>query len=191
MYTILLGNPELDKARDAPAKTRFKTWWRVIGSAVEHAGAAVPGQQGVSFKDMFDSMDADDEDSTSLAEFLEALELIIENHKKNTPSKDLQEKMLQDAGGVLTKNPNVLTAAQVADIVNTPQYEQPKPGFDVVREFLCPEGGLDFRPTTSTRISKSLMKYIDGPVWSGGRTLTLRKWKDPHSKVVEFKVDVR
>ena len=37
LYTILLGNPQLKTAHDAPGKTRFKMWWRVVGSAVEHA----------------------------------------------------------------------------------------------------------------------------------------------------------
>lgn len=36
-YTILLGNPQLKAARNAPGKTRFKMWWRLVGSAVEHA----------------------------------------------------------------------------------------------------------------------------------------------------------
>ena len=41
LYTILLGNPQLKAARDAPGKTRFKMWWRVVGSAVEHAAKLV------------------------------------------------------------------------------------------------------------------------------------------------------
>ena len=39
LYTILLGNPQLKAARDAPGKTRFKMWWRLVGSAVEHAAS--------------------------------------------------------------------------------------------------------------------------------------------------------
>ena len=35
LYTVLLGNPELDKPRDSPAKTRFKTWWRLVGAAID------------------------------------------------------------------------------------------------------------------------------------------------------------
>ena len=37
LYTVLLGNPKLRETRDAAMKTRFKTWYRIIGSAVEHA----------------------------------------------------------------------------------------------------------------------------------------------------------
>ena len=41
LYTILIGNPMLDKPRDAPMKTRFKMWYRLVGSAVEHAARQV------------------------------------------------------------------------------------------------------------------------------------------------------
>jgi hypothetical protein len=37
LYTILLGNLTLEAPRDAPMHTRFKMWWRLVGSAVEHA----------------------------------------------------------------------------------------------------------------------------------------------------------
>src|SRR5690348_12658821 len=37
LYTILIGNPTLDEPHNAPRKTRFKTWHRLIGSAVEYA----------------------------------------------------------------------------------------------------------------------------------------------------------
>ena len=40
LYTILLGNPQLKTPRDAEGKTRFKMWWRLVGSAVEHAARA-------------------------------------------------------------------------------------------------------------------------------------------------------
>ena len=34
LYTILLGNTQLKAPRDAEGKTRFKLWWRLVGSAV-------------------------------------------------------------------------------------------------------------------------------------------------------------
>ena len=36
-YTILLGNPMLQEPRDAAGKTRFRMWYRLVGSAIEHA----------------------------------------------------------------------------------------------------------------------------------------------------------
>jgi hypothetical protein len=32
LYTILIGNPKLNEPRDAPMKTRFKMWYRLVGS---------------------------------------------------------------------------------------------------------------------------------------------------------------
>jgi hypothetical protein len=37
--TILLGNPFLRTPMGTTGKTRFKVWWRLVGSAVEHAAA--------------------------------------------------------------------------------------------------------------------------------------------------------
>ena len=71
LYTILLGNPTLDLPRDAPMNTRFKMWWRLVGSAVEHA-AKLTGNN-VDFQTLFLTQEDEDEDSTSLAEVLEAM----------------------------------------------------------------------------------------------------------------------
>ena len=71
LYTILLGNPALKAPRDAPGKTRFPLWWRVVGSAIEHA-ASLYGHQ-VDFKTMFDDIDAEEEESTELAGILSSL----------------------------------------------------------------------------------------------------------------------
>ena len=38
VYTILLGNPRLRPgSNQEPAQTRFKAWWHLVGSAIEHA----------------------------------------------------------------------------------------------------------------------------------------------------------
>ena len=39
LYTIMLGNPRLRSSNPTPAETRFKPWWHLVGSAVEHAAA--------------------------------------------------------------------------------------------------------------------------------------------------------
>jgi hypothetical protein len=90
LYTILLGNPTLKAPHDAPMKTRFKMWWRLIGSAVEHA-ATLTGQE-LDFQKLFLAQDEDDEDSASLADVLEIL---------------------------VKKWPDGFTAGNVAGIVNT------------------------------------------------------------------------
>lgn len=71
LYTILLGNPMLKKPRNAAAKTRFKMWWRLIGSAIEHA-AGLMGQE-IDFQTLFLAQEEEDEESASLADALAAL----------------------------------------------------------------------------------------------------------------------
>lgn len=71
LYTILLGNPQLKAKRDAAGKTRFKMWWRLVGSAVEHA-AKLTGHN-LDFQTLFLAQEEDDEEAASLADMLEAL----------------------------------------------------------------------------------------------------------------------
>jgi hypothetical protein len=69
LYTLLLGNPQLKKPRDAVGRTRFKMWWRLVGSAVEDA-AELTGHK-VDFQKLFLAQEEDDEESASLADVLE------------------------------------------------------------------------------------------------------------------------
>jgi hypothetical protein len=71
LYTILLGNPQLKKPLDAAGKTRFKTWWRLVGSAVENA-ARQTGEV-VDFQKLFIAQEEDDEEGASLVDVLEIL----------------------------------------------------------------------------------------------------------------------
>src|SRR6516225_9241195 len=71
LYTVLLGNPQLKVTRRAEAKTRFKMWWRLVGSAVENATKLV-GQE-LDFRKLFIEQEEDDEDSATLADALEVL----------------------------------------------------------------------------------------------------------------------
>ena len=63
--------PQLKAARDAEGKTRFKMWWRLVGSAVENA-AKLAGQE-LDFQKLFLTQEEDDEESASLADVLEVL----------------------------------------------------------------------------------------------------------------------
>ncbi len=72
LYTVLLGNPTLDASKDAAMRTRFKLWWRLVGSAVEQAAERAAGH-AVDFRALFLEQEADDEESASLAEALDAI----------------------------------------------------------------------------------------------------------------------
>jgi hypothetical protein len=89
LYTILLGNPMLEAKRNAKMKTRFKMWWRLVGSAVENAAreaaklidekdvkradgqsieeavGAKRAEMKVEFVKLFKDQDTDDEDDTT------------------------------------------------------------------------------------------------------------------------------
>ena len=91
LYTILLGNPQLKAARDAEGKTRFKMWWRLVGSAVENA-AKLAGQE-LDFQKLFITQEEDDEELASLADVLDVL---------------------------VKKWPDQFTASDVAGMINNP-----------------------------------------------------------------------
>jgi hypothetical protein len=88
LYTILLGNPVIQSGSNIVPQTRFPEWWRLVGSAVEHAAHehtehvaaltmdalrdCVPSV--ISFRDLFVAQKQEDEESADLGEVLEALE---------------------------------------------------------------------------------------------------------------------
>ena len=154
LYTILLGNPTLKIARDAPSKTRFKMWWRIIGSAVEHAanlhGAGPKDAAEVDFQQLFLEQEEDDEESASLADALAAM---AEEWPKKKEFK----------------------AAEVATIINESSLNQRGA---TLSEFLFPGAPFGFTATAKST-GKRLKSHLDGPVKGGDRTFVLRaKRKD-------------
>jgi hypothetical protein len=87
LYTILLRSPALQPGSDVVPQTRFKGWWRLVGSAVENAAkeqveavAALAMDRStrcppiaVNFRDLFLSQEDGDEENASLADALRAL----------------------------------------------------------------------------------------------------------------------
>jgi hypothetical protein len=71
LYTVLLGNPTLDEPRDAEMKTRFKIWYRLIGSAVEHAAECYESDTKVDFCQLF--LNTEDDEMTDALSGLQAL----------------------------------------------------------------------------------------------------------------------
>jgi hypothetical protein len=71
LYTLLLGNPTLDEPREAEMKTRYREWYRAVGSAVENAAKTVG--KTVDFTKLFLAQDEEDDEDTSLAAALAAM----------------------------------------------------------------------------------------------------------------------
>lgn len=86
VYTILLGNPRLRSETPSAAQTRFKAWWHLVGSAIEHT-AKLKGQT-VCFRELFVDGEADDEQSGSLACVLGVLR---EKWKEEFRSADVEK----------------------------------------------------------------------------------------------------
>jgi hypothetical protein len=156
LYTVLLGNPMLRSPPEAEAKTRFKVWWRLIGSAVEHA-AQLAGQD-LDFQSLFLSQEEGDEDSASLAEALAVMERRWTEFKANDVA-DLINKRDADAsldlGTLREMNRDSAT----------------------LRDFLFGHVPAGFVATPKS-VGRRLAAHVDEPVRSGERTLILRTRED-------------
>ncbi len=90
LYVVLLANPALRPGSSVLPQTRFKLWWRLVGSAIEHAAGlhveataervaamvADPPEQppvAINFRDLFLSQEEEEEEGASLADALAAL----------------------------------------------------------------------------------------------------------------------
>jgi hypothetical protein len=155
LYTILLGNPNLRAGRDAARKTRFKLWWHLVGSAIEHAVIVSGGS--LDFQKLFLSQEEDEEESASLADALIALD-------ENWP------------------NGKEFSAADVARMANdqsayTSDADRQR---DVtVREFLFPSTPHG-QTVTAKAVGKRLKRHLGEPVQRGDHTLILKERRDPH-----------
>jgi hypothetical protein len=170
MYTILLGNPQLSAPRDAPSKTRFKLWWRLIGSALEHADRVAPSfdQDGqhtaLDFKQLFLDQEEDEEESATLADILTILE-------RRWPN------------GMPFKAKDVMDLLNETQRVDTDPYgnrHEPTADARELREALFPKvmgGGSQLDPSTKS-IGNRLTDHVDQPVWHDECTLILRRNRD-------------
>ena len=160
MYILLLGNKQLREPQSA--RTRFKTWWHLIGSAVEHAAAclaAVESRQAsprvreparaIDFGANFRDVEGEDEEAVSLGDALDVL-------KETWPT-------------------SYFTSAQVAKLINEPmEGEKEKSGR--LRTFFGEQAGKKAASEISTiQIGKRLGKMVDTPIIVDGRTLKLVK----------------
>jgi hypothetical protein len=113
LYTILLGNPMLDTLTGTATKTRFPMWYRLVGSAVEHAGrcyeAAYPQEKGIAaieYDQVFAKQKTSDEEGTGLGEMFHELDEIMHGWRRsrtnqddgNYPAKEIAACLNQDYG---------------------------------------------------------------------------------------------
>lgn len=153
LYTVMLANPQL-KANAAP-RTRFKMWWHLIGSAVEHAAHEMvghgksPAQDSadlpnapaakVDFVKLFAMVEVDDEAQSDLADVLRILDA---NHNKS---------------GQFTQ---VFKAKDVSDAINEAKGVDPT----VLRSFFLPSGKNAPTLATPKLIGHRLGAIVDSPI---------------------------
>jgi hypothetical protein len=176
LYTILLGNPALDLPRDAPMKTRFKLWYRLVGAAIEHAAKCAVAldpdvdhlpEQTLDFATLFLDQEGEEEDATSLAEMLCAL-------SKMMTSRDLS------AG----RRPEPFKASDVAEVINATPGDADAL---VLKSFLFPTLPTS-ASVTAKAVGKRLKAHVDETVRHGAKALTLKARMDTHAGATVFSV---
>jgi hypothetical protein len=185
LYTILLGNPVSQPSSTVAPHTRFKVWWRLVGSAVEHAAkehardtaervaavvidAPASPPVEVNFRDLFLSQEQDDEENASFCDALSAL---------------------------AAKWPQARTfkANDVATLLNDQSFyrsNEDKERAATLRDFLFPKVPLN-QEVSAKSVGRVLNNRVGEPVQAGDQTLILKAGKDPHAKTTTFHVQVK
>ena len=165
LYTIALGNPRFRDSKPPTAETRFKSWWHLVGSAVEHAAklhtkdtaervaamVADPPKcppKAISFRTLFLAGEADEEQSSSLATVLDVLRTRWAN---GCEAKEVAAYAgLADEGSIAFRAALELASGKVLKIV------------------------------TATTVNWKLKALMDAPVQVGDRILTLKYTPGDH-----------
>ena len=190
LYTILLGNPRRDPNNKhlGLRQTRFKEWWDLVGSAIEHAAKLAKKQSReekinrrvadadepppVSFKDLFLTQEQDDEESASLTDALAVL-------KQKWPKGE-------------TGLEATFTAADVAKLANTTgewASETDRMYAETLRDFLFPKITSANQAVTAKATGRRLKRHVGAPVRYNGEVLTLKKSPDPHANALRYYVE--
>lgn len=156
LYVLLLGNPQLKTSKEP--KTRFKRWWHLVGSAVEHAAVCLAkSEQSVSskaeriaskidFVQLFASVEGEDEEASDLADVLNILH-------RAWPREFFQ-------------------ASDVAQLINKPVMGE-EANSDQLRAFFDSNGRRNAGDVTSIVVGRRLGTLVDAPVLVGDRTMKL------------------
>jgi hypothetical protein len=191
LYTILLGNPALQPGSNVAPQTRFKTWWRLVGSAVEHAAtlhvedavervaamvddppACLPVK--ISFRDLFLSQEDDDEESSSLTDALAALAAI---------------EWPQDKGPKKTGPFQAFDLARLLNDVSDYRTDDDRERAGVLRDFFFPKTPQN-QDVSPKGVAKALKRHIGEPVKKGEETLILKAGEDSNTKTAIYYVQV-
>ena len=166
LYTILIGNPRLKEKRGGE-KTRFKTWWRLVGSpAIEHAGR-VAGKP-VDFASLFLKVEEKDEDVLGLADALRLIDQKVAERQKD-PMRARKDDTFKSA--------EVLTWANQDD--------------DEASGLRAVLGGSAARPLTASAITRRLNAMTGAPTPVGDAVWTPTSTRLPGTGIAQFGIGKR
>ena len=193
MYTLLLGNPQLKRAE--PAKTRFKDWWNLIGSAVEHAAVELIKVQEereaagaepcegnlkatqIDFAAMIAELEDADEGVAGLAEIFTLLHGLVEAKEGETPRCSLgtrsNKRGLQFIAGDIAALVNKYIK-KIAETWGQPEESESDVLCNKLQRFFEPPGRRPGVPITPERIASVLRANVGKNVRDGERTLQLK-----------------
>ena len=156
LYTILLGNPQLREPK--MLKTRFKAWWHLVGSALEHAAACMVEAEHHQINDLtaslldfgtiFREVEGEDEEAASLGDVLDVLHDVWPT--------------------------SYFTAADVLKMIEHPQDGE-GPTAERAKAFFKQQGGV--ADLSAMKIGRRLGFMLDTPIEFEGKTLKLVRQK--------------
>jgi hypothetical protein len=153
-YTVMTGNPQLKAKRNAPSKTRFKLWWRLVGSAIEHAARLNDATTPIDFESLFlNQEETEDEDTVTLGEALKAM-------SQRWPKGFLASEVADEI--------NAAAAAFNNDRIANPVF------CGMLQNFLYGSMPRDFLASPRS-VGKQLRKHLNNPVKCDGQVLILRR----------------
>ena len=160
----------LKQPRGAAARTRFKMWHRLVGSALEHA--AEVSEETLDFQKLFLVQEvADDDDSTSLGGALAVMQRRWSEGFKASDVADLVNLVAADA--ILPDN----------------TLREMKRDSIILRDFLFHAPTSSSFVATPRAVGNLLKSHVEEPVRHGEETLVLRK-RQARDGVLTYSVSV-
>jgi hypothetical protein len=203
LYTILLGNPFLRTPMSTEAKTRFKVWWRLCGSAVENAAKEHAELRKNDIADMERVFPPDrdeqwqqrraDIDTLVQPTEIDFKKLFLVQEEDDEESSTLADVLAGMAAWTKSRG-DAPKANDIAGLINNPGSASLTDDVQqlgvVLREFLFPNA-VAGQVMSAKAVSKQLGKHVGAPVNRGDKTLILRKAEDAHTKVFAYPVEVK
>jgi hypothetical protein len=171
LYTLLLGNPRLAGGPHATAKTRFRSWWHLIGAPLEYATELLikeredwfPGDLGPAHK------------AAKPLDFVALFRTFEDNDDQGNTRAGLLGRL--DAMWPASEHPRGFRADQIVARMNDQQ------GLDTqaqeLRSLFDTLGSKPLNVVTAHSIGNRLRLMLDDPAVVDGAILILRKRPNP------------